>query len=55
MFSTDAFWGLRWDRLAAKGQAEESLSISARELRVLFVEHLEYKALVFHGGWLLCS
>lgn len=30
MFSTDAFWGLRWDCLATKGQAEESLNQCTR-------------------------
>lgn len=46
MFSTDAFWGLCWDCLAEKGQAEESLAIRAPELSAV-VEHPEYKALVF--------
>lgn len=47
MFSTDAFWGWCWDCLAVKVQAEESLSISAAELRVLLWSTLGTKPLFF--------
>ena len=47
MFSTDASWESCWDCLAVKGQAEESLSISAPELRVLLWSTLSTTALRF--------
>lgn len=47
MFSTDAFWESRWDCLAVKGQAEESLSISAPQLRVLLWSTWSTKPLFF--------
>lgn len=47
MFSTDAFWGSCWDCLAVKGQAEESLSISAPEFGVLLWSTLSTKPLFF--------